>query len=60
LQVALGDGDDPHVDTDRLAAADAHEGAGVERAEQLALGVEVHVGDLVEQQGAAGGLLQAP
>ena len=59
LQIALGDGDDAHVDAHRLAAPDAQERPAVERPEQLGLRLPFHVGHLVEQQGAAGGLLQA-
>ena len=56
----LGGGDEAHVDGHRFGAADAQEGAGVQGAEELGLDAEVHVAHLVEEQGAAGGLLQTP
>ena len=38
--------------------ADAHEGAGLEHAQQLDLQLERHLGDLVEEQRAAVGALE--
>src|SRR6059036_1057136 len=51
---AVGGGDHAHVHLDLgLAAADAPEAALLEHAQQLGLGVGVHLRDLVEEQGAA-------
>ena len=41
-----------------LRRADAHEGAGLEHAQQLDLQLERHLGDLVEEQRAAVGALE--
>ena len=68
-QPALGDGlrrvaiagrDDAHVGLHRLVAADAQDLAGLEHAQQLHLELERHLGDLVEEQGAARGALEVP
>ena len=58
-QVAVGRGDDPEVRLDRRAAADRHELARLQHAQQAGLGLERHVADLVEEQRAALGLLEA-
>ena len=42
----------------RPGRADAHEGAGLEHAQQLDLQLERHLGDLVEEQRAAVGALE--
>ena len=57
-KVAIGGGDDAHVDFHFLAPAHAADAAGLERAEQPGLRVGRHVADLVEEQGAAAGLLE--
>ena len=59
LQVVLGGGDEAHVDVDRFGAANPQEGTRIQGTQQLALDTLVHVADLVEEQGAPGGLLQA-
>ena len=59
-QVAMGGGDDPHIGLDRHAAADRHELARLQHAQQPGLGLERHVADLVEEQRAALGLLEPP
>ena len=51
-QVAVGGGDDPDVDRDGAAADRGHD-ALLQRAQQLGLHGEIHVADLVEEQGAA-------
>ena len=58
LQVAVGGGDDPHVDLDGLLAADALELLLLQHAQQLELQAGRHVADLVEEQGAAVGQLE--
>ena len=52
-------GDDAHVGLDRLVAADAVELAVGQHAQQPRLQVRRHVADLVEEQRAAVGLLEA-
>src|SRR5690606_25944906 len=59
LDVAVRGRDDAYVDLDRLLAADALDDAGLERAEQLGLGVEAEFGDFVEEQGSAVGEFEA-
>ncbi|OKO20268.1 hypothetical protein AM484_002319 [Pseudomonas aeruginosa] len=59
LEVLVGRGDDPHVDVLRLVAADPFEGALLQHAQQLDLHRQRHVADLVEEQGAAVGQLEA-
>ena len=54
LEVLVGRGDDARVGADGLAAADAGELALLEDAQQLRLQVERHVGDLVQEERAAG------
>ncbi len=58
-QVAIGGGDDPDVDLDRRPAADALELALLEDAEQLGLGLQGQLADLVEEERAAVGQLEA-
>ena len=48
-QVDVGGGDDADVDLDRLDAAEAHELALLNHAQQLGLGLERDVADLVEE-----------
>ena len=50
---------DPHVDRDLGLAAEAAERALLEDAEELGLGAGLHLGDLVEEEGAAVGELEA-
>ncbi|ETP63727.1 hypothetical protein BDSB_19375 [Burkholderia dolosa PC543] len=52
-RVVAGRGHDPHVERNRLGAADAHDRVRLERAQQLHLQRRRHFGDLVEQQRAA-------
>ena len=59
-QVAVGGGEDAHVDLEGLVAAHALEGALLEEAEQLDLGGQRDLAHLVEEDGAAGGQLEAP
>ncbi|MCY1350908.1 hypothetical protein D9M69_371540 [compost metagenome] len=59
FQVLVGGGDDPHVDLHRRVPADPVELAVGQHAQQAGLGVGRHVADLVEEQGAAVGLLEA-
>ena len=58
LEVARGRGEDPDVDLDRPLAADAGVALVGQHAQDLALGRQRHVGDLVEEQGAAMGMLE--
>ena len=58
VEVAVGGGDDAHVDGDRLRAADARERALLEDAQQLGLRARVHLADLVEEDRAAVGALE--
>ena len=60
LEVAVRRGDDPHVDPDRLRAADALELLLLEHAQELRLQVERQVADLVQEERAAVGQLEAP
>ena len=59
-QVDVGRGDDPHVDLDRLDAAEAHELALLDDAQQLGLRLERDVADLVEEDRALVGELEQP
>ena len=59
-QVDVGRGDDPHVDLDRLHAAQAHELALLHDAQQLGLRLERDVADLVEEDAALVGQLEEP
>ena len=59
LQVLVRGGDDAHVAAHRVVAADAIELAVGEHAQQARLQVERHVADLVEEERAAVGLLEA-
>src|SRR5436189_714633 len=58
-QAAVGRGDDPDVDSERVAAADALDLAGLDRAQQLDLGVERQLADLIEEDGRSVGILEA-
>ena len=59
LQAALRSGDDPHVDRDRLRPADAFDRPVLQHAQQLHLHRPRHVVDVVEEDGAAVGQLEA-
>ena len=59
FQILVGGGDDPHVDADQLAPADAEELTLGQHPQQAGLQRRRHVADLVEEQGAAVGLLEA-
>ena len=59
LEIAVGRRHHAHVDLDRLGAADALELALLQHAQQLDLHVERQVADLVEEQRAAVGQLEA-
>ncbi len=56
--VAVGGRDQAEVDLDRLLGADRIDLAFLQRAQQLDLGVERQLADLVEEQRAAVGLLE--
>ena len=59
LEVLVGGGDEADVGLDGLVAADALEDAGIEHAQDFDLGVGVDLADLVEEERAAVGLLEA-
>ncbi len=59
-EVAVGGGDDAHVDLDRLGAADALDGLLAEGAQQLHLRGGVYLADFVEEKRAAVRQLEAP
>ena len=60
FQVLVRRGDDAHVDLDRRDATDTIELAIGQHAQQAGLGLGGHVTDLIEEQRAAIGLLEAP
>ena len=55
----VGGGDHPHVDRNRLVRPDRHHLALLERGQQLGLEVKRQIADLVEEQGAVVGGLEA-
>ena len=57
-QVDVGGGHDAHVHLDRVHAAQAHELALLHDAQQLGLGLEGDVADLVEEERALVGQLE--
>ena len=57
-KLAVGGGNHAHVDLDLGVAADPLEGLFLQNAHDFALGLERHIGDLVEQQSAAMGGLE--
>ena len=59
LDVAVGGGDDAHVDLDGLVAAQALEALVLEHAQQLGLQPEAQFAELVQEQRAPVGLLEA-
>ena len=60
LQIAVGRRDEAHVDADRLDAADALELALLQHAQELHLHLDRDLADLVEEERAAVGELEAP
>src|SRR3546814_1658885 len=58
LEVLVGGGDHAHVDPDQLAPANAEELVLGQHPQQPGLQRRRHVADLVEEQGAAVGLLE--
>ena len=60
LEVAVGRRDEANVDADRLDAADALELALLQRAQELHLHLDGDLADLVEEERAAVGELEAP
>src|SRR5690606_35621472 len=59
FEVAVGGGDQAHVDAEGLDAADALELRLLDRAQQLDLDLLRDLADLVEEEGAAVGELEA-
>ena len=59
VQVGVGRGDDPGIDPARARRSQALELAGLDHPQQLGLLAERHVGDLVEEQRALVGELEA-
>ena len=57
-QIAMAGGNDTDVGADRVVTADRHELALLQDAQQPGLRLERHVADLIEEQGAALGLLE--
>src|SRR5512140_502085 len=58
VQIAMGRGNDTHVDRDRLRCTDRTHLAFLQHAQQLDLQREWHIADLVEEDGAAVGSLK--
>jgi hypothetical protein len=58
LRILVGGRHETDVGLDRLLGADAHDGAGLERPQQLDLRFRRHLRDLVEEQSAAACLLK--
>ena len=58
FEILVGGGDEADVDVERLGAADGSKQLLVERAQDLGLGLEAHVADFVEEEGAAVGALE--
>src|SRR5688572_33092077 len=58
LQVAVGGRDEPEVDLDQIAAADAHDLPLLQDTEELDLQLGVELADLVEEERAAVGDLE--
>src|SRR5579863_3476301 len=53
FEVLVGRGDDAHIRRERLIAADSLEALLLDDAQQLRLRLQVHVADLIEEEGAA-------
>ena len=60
LQVLVGGGDEPHVDVHGAVGADGCHLLLLDRPQQLALQMQGHLPDLVEEQGAAARHLEVP
>ncbi len=60
VEVAVRRGDDPHVHLDGLVRADPDDLARLQRAQQVGLGGEGHVADLVEEERASVRRLETP
>ena len=60
FEVAVGGGDDSHVDVSRLVGADGADFVVLDDAQKLDLGVERHVADFVEEDGAAVCVFEKP
>ena len=58
FDIAAGRGHDAHVDRDLGIAADALEGLVDQDAQNFVLRLAWHVGDLIDEQGAAMGLFE--
>src|SRR6266571_1536463 len=58
LQVGVGRGQHAHVDAQLTAAAHAHELSLLQNAQELGLREQIHVADLVEEDGSAVGELE--
>ena len=58
VEILVGGGDDTNVHLDRFGGADGLEALFVERTQHFCLSLKAHVGDFVEKQGAAVGLLE--
>src|SRR5205823_8297436 len=58
--VAVGGGNQPHIDAQLLSTADACEAAILEKAQQLGLQRLAHIGDLIEKDGSPIGLFDPP
>ena len=59
FQVAMGGGNDAHIDVDGAVASYALEGPFLQHAQQFGLQARVQLADFVEKQGAAVGTLKA-
>src|SRR5262249_23191396 len=59
-QIAIGRGNDPDVDLDRLRPADALELALLEHAQELDLNVHRHLPDLIQEDRASLGQFESP
>ena len=57
-QIAVGSGDDAHVDLDGMGRADSHHFALLQHAQQAGLRLERHLANLIKEQGAAIGQLK--
>ena len=57
-QVAVGGGNDPDIQRDRVVAAQAGDAFLLQHAQQVGLGLEGHVADLVEEDGPPVGQLE--
>ena len=59
-QIAMGRGNDTHIDLLRLETTDGDDLAFLQHAQQSRLRIERHIANLVEKQAAAIGLLEPP